>query len=352
MKMRRQIVVRARFLGLIGFVLLSGLSHSQIAYIHGNNLYVGELEKNRLTHVQRVCRVWRTDRDERNDISWAPDGRIAIVHRVSTLDRIHYGIPKGLDVDGLWLVGARKNQTPNWVVQGNNISRCPDGRTVAFSTDELIGDTYLYDVKTHSKRLGLRSATNWIWSNNGECVACVRVEDRKSFAQPIEIYAYPSMKLIRRINSAVNPVDLMFSSDGKDFAVHFHLSRPLTGHQILSIEKGTERPLLQPERFAPATLSAWTPNSQWIASDWRTMNPDNDGSWTDCRIGLSKADGSACRSLGIGHSAQFTHDGEQVLLLTDHKTGCFWHKGDLVLQAISGGKIKTLVKGVTTFAVK
>jgi Tol biopolymer transport system component len=273
------------------------------------------------------------------------------MHGVNTFDRIHYRIPLGVDTYGLWLVPPFKNQKPNWILQGNYIELSPDGKTIAYSTDEMLGDTWFYDLKLHQKKLAIRKATKLVWSPDGSKVGFVRIEDKESFAHPVEIRSYPGLEFIRKLPSAVTPRQLIFSPDGSELALEHHLSRPLTGHEIVSLKTGEVRWPVQPDRFAPAQVSDWSSDGKWIASSWRLMNPNNDGSWKTSFIGLSCSDGSKYRQLGFGYDARFTSDGKYVLFLTDHRTGGYWHKSDLVIQSSHGGAIKTLAKNVTAFAV-
>ncbi len=349
--MDRQTVVRLRTLFLLIVLSPSAWSFGQVAYVQGSNLYVADYSIRGLKNVRTVTRLWPKTRDESVHVRWAPDGRIAILHGVNSYDRRHFGMSLGTETTGLWMVSPLASQDPKWLLQGQDIAFSPDGKTVAYSTDDFAGDTWLYDLQSGSRRLAFKMATNLIWSQDGKKVALIRIRDRKSFSQSVEVHRYPGLELMRKLSEAVNPCDLQFSPNGKQIAIHYHLSRPLTGHSILDLDSGNDVPHIQPERFAPAVITDWSPDGKMTASDWRTMDPENDGSWTDCRIGISQIGGSSCLSLGLGHEAIFSPDSKCVLFQTDHRTGCSWHRNDLVIQSVKGGKVTTLARNVSAFAV-
>ena len=328
------------------------VSRGQVAYIKGSALYVSKLGKHGFEHPVQVCRVWPKRSGEYTEVQWTSDGQIALFHNVDTNDHQRYGLPSNQDVSSLWLVKPIAHQCPEWIIQGNWISLCPDHNTIAYCTDNLDGDTWLFDIKAHRGRLLEHHWTNFLWSDDGKMVAVIEVDRKRNFDQSVVILTYPELRLIRKLEPIVNPCDLKFSPDGKQLAVHYHLSRPLTGHTLVSLSNGSMNEPKQPEKYAPAIISGWSPNGKWIASEWRTMDPNNDGSWTRCRIGLSSSDGNECKELGLGFAPQFSEDGESVLYLTDHRTGCHRNHYDVVIQSIHGGRIKTLAKNADVFSVK
>lgn len=348
----RQTVVRIFVATLLLCIGLVTLSRAQVAFIKHDSLYISNIGKNGLERPIRVCRVWPTRSGESTDVQWTSDGQLALVHNVDTYQHRRYGLTRNQDISSLWLVKPQANQQPVWVVQGNSIALCPDHNTVSYCTSSLDGDTWLFDIKSHTSRLVGHHWTNFIWSDDGKIVAFIALDRPQDFSQSVEIRTYPEMHLIRKLEPIVNPCDLKFSPDSKQLAIHYHLSRPLTGHTVVSVHGDSISLPKQPDQYAPAIINGWSPNGKWIACEWRTVDPNNDGSWNRCRIGLSSSDGTQCKELGLGFAPAYSKDGESILYLTDHRTGCRWNGNDLVMQSVRGGPIKTLATNVLAFAVR
>jgi hypothetical protein len=124
------------------------------------------------------------------------------------------------------------------------------------------------------------------------------------------------------------------------------MSRPIQGHDIVNLATGESPELDAPERYARPTIEDWSPSSDAVLCDWRTIDPNNDGSWI-AQIEAITWFGGKSKPLGSGRDARFARDGKHVLYLT----GLFDETGDLIWRPLSG-KARRIAKQVTQFAIR
>jgi hypothetical protein len=351
--------VRFRIVFLFACLLGFCCAEAQIAFVRHDRLYVLPCESTGLPKPRSkpflVCRLWNLYDLDRVSVTWTRSGQIAVAHDVDVPNGPRrFGLTGTDQACGIWLVDPTPHAKKRRLVSGSEPSFSPDGRFMAYQTGEYPRfDLWLLDLRTKQSKLLAKDANELIWSPKGDQVAYVQEEDMNDFAQPIVVRSYPGWRLVERMEPGVNPGVIIFSPDGKKLVVEHHLSRPLTGNEIVTIGGQVKHveAAWSPDKYAPPMITDWSGKGDWLVSDWRIQNPDNDGTWTRCYIGLSSTAGPRGKNLGLGSDGRFSADGQHVLYLTDHKTGCFWKSSDLVCKPISGGHAVVLARSVDQFAI-
>ncbi len=341
----------------VAVVALPTLACSQIAFVRRNQLYV--LPCDQAGHPMRgrtpfrVCRLWKNFQGDSVKIQWTETGKIAIEHYVDAWNGPkRFGLSQKSYASGIWLVEAKPNSKPIWVTSGFMASFGPDGKTLTYCTDPLKGDLWALDLPKATKRLLAPHATESAWSVRRDILAFVRMTKTDSLQQALEVRTYPDWRLFKALQPAVNPCELSLSPDGSMLAVHYHLSRPLTGHSVLNLQTTQSVELNCPSGISPPTIDDWSPDSKKILASWRIVDPNNDGSWIREYVGLNFIRTGKFERIGLGHDARFSQNGQSAFWLSDHKTGCQWKLGDLVWSPIAKVHPKIIVKGVSQFCVR
>jgi len=220
---------------------------------------------------------------------------------------------------------------------------------MAYASTDYDSDIWLLDLRTGRRTLKVKLAEQSAWSGDGK--SFVYVARDKEFNGFVTIRTYPDWKLIRTLHPQVSPVLIFLSHNASKAAVEFSLSRPKMGHTMFDFKRGSEIRLAGPDRFAPPEIDDWSPDETHFLSSYRTINPDNDGTWIKSQLGLTDLNGAQLKLLSIGYQGHFAPDGQHILYITDHKTGMYFNQGDLVWQSLHDGSKKTLVRNVTDYAI-
>lgn len=195
-----------------------------------------------------------------------------------------------------------------------------------------------------------RGATDLFWSANGREIAAVDYLTGTDGSDPVVILDAATGEASFNTRIAVNPMDPILSPDGRLLAVHFHLSRPLTGHTILDRRTGENVcASYTPLPYAPGILGQWSPDGRWLLWSWRITVPGNDGSWIREYVGLTSATGAIRRRLGQGSYAAFSPEGRHVLWL--RRLSCRSTPADLVWCDLAGRGTRCILKGVMAYAI-
>jgi hypothetical protein len=165
---------------------------------------------------------------------------------------------------------------------------------------------------------------------------------------------FPSLKRVMKLSDSVNAVDMSVSPNGLWAAVHYHLSRPLTGHSVLRLkpegnDSSRSPQLPQATRFAPTLLEDWAPDSKAIVGDWRTPDPRNDGNWLKDHVVLFTWPKGKVRMLGEGSEPRFSADGQALIWL---KSGRRRDQFLVGLDLKTGSHLPILARGIAAFAVR
>lgn len=324
---------------------------AQIAFQRRNALYVIACDQTGRpapgAKPIHICRFWPMVEDDSVNIQWTPDGRIAITHFVEAMNGpTRFGLDRSDNVSGIWLVGARAGARPTKLADGFDPSFSPDGSRMTYSSGQDSGDIWMLDLKTHTKKRLVKNGTQFCWCPNGREVAFVRVSDPTDFSKSVEVRSFPELRLLRTIPAGVSPCELIFSPDGSRIAVHFHLSRPLTGHAIFNVKDGKESELQCPPGIAPPIVDDWSADGSLLLCDWRAPDPNNDGSWIKDYVALVGPSGKG-RKLHQGSGAQFSDDGRHVLYMNRSLS----RQGDLIWSSLDGTRSIVVVHGIKQFAV-
>ena len=322
----------------------------RIAFVRNHELYVLGCSRSgipvRGARPARICAVprgafeWPGSRlDE--DAEWTPSGKIAFLPADSpnSVPRIAVVRP---------VPGAR----PETLARGYDPAFSPDGSRLAYSVDRSTGanmftsDLRIMDLRSERSRVFIRDADLAAWSADGKRIAYATWAG--DHADERVVVADASSGKVLSSFECGNPCDIRFSPNGRMLAIHDHLSRPLTGHEVIDLKSGESVEVDQPDEYAPGVLEDWGPNSRSALLDWRIVDPNNDGNWIRQYEAICRLDRKKSRLLVSGRRGRFTPDGKALLYIANPTKPA----GDLCRRPIDGhGKRTVIARGVSQFSV-
>jgi hypothetical protein len=329
---------------------------AQIAFVKHSSLYVlpcgrtGEPMPG--ARPVRICKLWPLTQDDRVDIQWAPTGQIVLAHFVDAMNgKKRFGLSRDNSVSGIWILDSKPGAKPQRVAEGYSPTFSSDGNLMAYATDPDNAKVYVLNLQSHTHTQLSDQGTEPVWSADGHRLALIQMDPSNADVGGIRVLGYPAWDVVRQFPFGGIVIDPKLSPDGSKVAVHFHLSRPLTGHSLFDVATGKELPIGTLDRFAPPIVEDWSADGKWLLCDYRIEDPKNDGSWIKQTLGITAVAGGKPRLLSLGSDGRFSPDGRALLYLTDHKRGLFWKHGDLMRRSLSGGLARILAHRVDQFAV-
>lgn len=334
-----------RVSALLSAFLITASAHAQIAFVRDHTLYVLACDKTGKPAAgakpARICPVPVESSGDDKRVDWTPDGRIVFSPREEP--HVH---PGSIDI-----VDARPGAKPRVLVRGFSPSFFPDGTKMAYSTaTEEWGSSKIsiLDLRTGKSVTFAEHATEPDWSPSGDRIAYAI--EGGDFSQEVYVRDYPSGKTARKFPPAVNPGWISFSPDESILAVQYHLSRPKTGHTLFDLRNGNTVDLPYPNKYAPPTIEDWSPDGKAVLCDWRVIDPNNNGTWTQQFEAITWLKTGKSQLLAEGRDAQFAPDGEHVLYVSKptRTTGdLYWQP----IRAKASSRVR-LAAGITQFAVR
>lgn len=302
----------------IAALLVPIAARAQIAFVRHNVLYVQPCDGQgrRTGDAIRVCPLWKSFPDDGLTVGWTPNRKIVLTHYVDAWNGPkRFGLAQSQPVSGIWLVEPAPNAKPQRITEGFSPTFSPSGDRMIYASRNGDGVILERVLATGREKVLVPHAYQPILSKDGHLLAYTKVDRKVGYVEQVEVEDLRNGKLLHPGPSSVNPMELQFSLDNATLAVHFHLSRPLTGHSLLSLTGGRASTLTTPASFAPATIEDWSPDGKSVLLAWRVPDPHNDGNWTQQVLALQDRKSGHTRTLWSGYQARFTSDGRSVMYL-------------------------------------
>jgi hypothetical protein len=258
------------------------------------------------------------------------------------------------DGQDIWVVKDRKARKLLSDIKDPAVS--PLGDKIAFDRD-----LSAYVVDTASLKVVDLSDDGCepCWSANEKMIACVP-DSQTDPEQAAFAMDSKSGKIIYKSDRMVDLDNPYISPSGRYLAVICSMSRPVQGDSIWFHGKGNggalviDTKLFTPKQYWPGVIEDWSVDERWILWDWRTPDPNNDGSWLSEDIGLTSLDSTFSRKIDRGQDAHFSPDGNYIFYLKSQTLRKMARQPGpfrLIFSRRNSGAKNVLAKNVTSYLV-